>query len=210
MRAELWTDHCSAWEQQSQFPGVICLDFQRDGIILPSTTETFAIFKAMLKESERLIYAKFTSQDFDDYCGLVMNAQVMHFITGKALNEEEALERFEKTLEDNDRNAELGTMSVRRKENGEFIGLAKITDFDKGRAEIGYVLLPEHWGLGYASEMVTALIGYAETLETLYELVAIVDPDNPASIRVLKKHGFALYKTGTYKNLPAEYYMRAL
>lgn len=63
-------------------------------------------------------------------------------------------------------------------------------DHDHRRAEIGFALGRAHWGQGYATAAVIALIRFAfETLD-LHRLEADPDPQNSASIAVLKKQGF--------------------
>ncbi|MFO0747367.1 MAG: GNAT family protein [Myxococcota bacterium] len=63
---------------------------------------------------------------------------------------------------------------------------------DAGRsAEVGYDLLPEHWGRGYASEAVLAAVTFAFERLGLHRVQAQIDPANVASARVLEKVGFA-------------------
>ena len=65
------------------------------------------------------------------------------------------------------------------------------------RFEIGFILSPEHWGKGYATEAVAALI--AECFARFPEagaLTAEVDPRNTGSQRVLEKLGFVLRRIG--------------
>lgn len=73
-----------------------------------------------------------------------------------------------------------------------FLGQASIFDIEdrKCSGEIGYLLMPEAWGKGYASEVVAALIRYGFHYRKLARLNADVDPANRASARVLEKHGF--------------------
>jgi RimJ/RimL family protein N-acetyltransferase len=53
--------------------------------------------------------------------------------------------------------------------------------------------------------MVEEIINLARKIQ-ISELIGIVDPDNPASIRVLDKFGFKLYETGQIDGLAAAYY----
>jgi RimJ/RimL family protein N-acetyltransferase len=56
--------------------------------------------------------------------------------------------------------------------------------------EIGYCLRSDTWGNGYAKEATRALVAYGfEQLEA-HRLYALVDPDNPASMRVIEQLGF--------------------
>lgn len=61
---------------------------------------------------------------------------------------------------------------------------------DGGQVEIGYGLLPEYWGQGYATEAVTAAVGWAAAQPGVRYVYAETDPENTASQRVLEKAGF--------------------
>jgi [ribosomal protein S5]-alanine N-acetyltransferase len=56
--------------------------------------------------------------------------------------------------------------------------------------EIGYLLHPDHWGLGIATEALRASIDAAFARFDLPAITADVDPRNRASIRLLEKLGF--------------------
>jgi len=88
-----------------------------------------------------------------------------------------------------------GVWFVRLKETGEIVGDAgfKGNPDYTGAVDIGYGFLAEHRGRGYATETARALVAWAfahgagrVTAETLRE--------NAASIRVLRKNGFRLYR----------------
>ena len=73
------------------------------------------------------------------------------------------------------------------------IGTAAIRNIVRGSfmsATIGYKLLPEYTGKGYATQAVKRLTDEAITDEELHRIVAYVQPDNTASIRLLEKCGF--------------------
>jgi RimJ/RimL family protein N-acetyltransferase len=55
--------------------------------------------------------------------------------------------------------------------------------------DIGYALLPEHWGRGYAAEAARGVLAYAKATLGLNRVVAIVSPGNVVSIAVLAKLG---------------------
>ncbi|MBU1347456.1 MAG: GNAT family N-acetyltransferase [Alphaproteobacteria bacterium] len=56
--------------------------------------------------------------------------------------------------------------------------------------DVGYILHPDHWGLGLASEAVGAAVDHVFATRALDDLTADVDPENQASIRLLEKLGF--------------------
>lgn len=61
------------------------------------------------------------------------------------------------------------------------------------RWEIGYILAPDHWGHGYATEAVAALIADVwRRFPAAERLTAEIDPRNIASARLLEKQGFVL------------------
>ena len=56
--------------------------------------------------------------------------------------------------------------------------------------EIGFILHPDHWSKGYATEALEAVIPFVFERLPVDKLVADVDPRNEASLRVLGKLGF--------------------
>ena len=58
--------------------------------------------------------------------------------------------------------------------------------------DIGYALLPEYWGKGYAFEAASAVLTYGKDTLSLKRIVAITAEDNHASARLLEKLGLHL------------------
>lgn len=59
-----------------------------------------------------------------------------------------------------------------------------------GSVEIGYGVIPEYWGNGYATEMVEAITKWALSQPGVSRIEAETDLNNLASQRVLEKAGF--------------------
>ncbi|MGI0118236.1 GNAT family N-acetyltransferase [Zooshikella sp. RANM57] len=55
---------------------------------------------------------------------------------------------------------------------------------------IGYLLNDQYWGKGYASELLTHLIGYYRKEKHIKRLLAGVEKENTSSIKLLTKCGF--------------------
>jgi len=78
------------------------------------------------------------------------------------------------------------------KETGEVIGQGGIVPikFNGDEIELGYRFGKEHWGKGYASEVAAASVKHAFEEHGLDRLVAMINPDNTVSRKVLEKVGF--------------------
>ncbi len=57
-------------------------------------------------------------------------------------------------------------------------------------AEVGFILHPDHWGQGLATEALSAAIPHVFATLAVEALTAEVDPRNAASLRVLDRLGF--------------------
>jgi len=62
---------------------------------------------------------------------------------------------------------------------------------DNAESELGYWIVPSHWGRGYATEAARAVVAAARDSLRLDRLVSGHFTDNPASGAVLRKVGFA-------------------
>jgi ribosomal-protein-alanine N-acetyltransferase len=82
--------------------------------------------------------------------------------------------------------------SFQDKKTGHTIGYGGLFDIDKEnrRAEIGYGLLKEFWGKGFASSIAFCITNYGFSELKLHRIFGLVDIDNKASIRVLEKNGY--------------------
>lgn len=70
--------------------------------------------------------------------------------------------------------------------NGRAIGKAGFWRFPK----ISFIFHPDQWGMGLATEAVTALVEHGLQKRKLPAITADVDPRNSRSIRLLEKLGF--------------------
>ena len=66
--------------------------------------------------------------------------------------------------------------------------------------DLGFALMPQYRGKGYAYEAAQATIDYARSEIGLERLLAIVLPDNVASIRLLERLGYQFDQPYDYPN----------
>jgi len=72
--------------------------------------------------------------------------------------------------------------------------------------EIGYHVLPEHWGKGYAIEAARTWKDYAFKNRISPSLISMIHVDNKASRKVAEKNGMIVDKETVYKDLPVVIY----
>lgn len=91
----------------------------------------------------------------------------------------------------------FGHYAVELRDAGTFIGTAGLIQrADLALADIGYALLSEHHGRGYAEEAARAVMAHARDALGMGGLCGIVSPGNAASVRLLEKLG--LQRQGEY------------
>jgi len=147
-------------------------------------------------ETERLLLRKLTTDDarfifellnepsfirnigdrnirtLDDACAYILNGPVKSY-------EKNGFGLYLIVLKET--NQSIGMCGLIRRENLEDV-------------DIGYALLPKFWSKGYAVEAAQSTKVYAKDVVGLKRIVAIVDPTNEASMRVLEKLGFRYEK----------------
>lgn len=80
---------------------------------------------------------------------------------------------------------EYGMWLVFSRETGKLIGRAGLE-----HDELGYMIAPELWNQGYATEVCRFIIDYARENTDFEELYCRIDEKNTASVRLAKKLGF--------------------
>ena len=63
------------------------------------------------------------------------------------------------------------------------------------RQELSYLIRREQWGKGFATEAANAIVSFAASQLGLRRLVALIAPENKASVRVAEKCGFQFERT---------------
>jgi RimJ/RimL family protein N-acetyltransferase len=80
---------------------------------------------------------------------------------------------------------------VERKEDAVAVGMCGLIKRESlEHVDLGFALLPEFWGRGYAFEAASAVLAWARGAHGLTRVVAITSQNNHASCRLLEKLGF--------------------
>lgn len=130
--------------------------------------------------------------DVDALAAMWSHSETMKFIgTGQPWTPDKVAQRIERAIETFKEHG-VCFWTVIHRETNSIIGQGGLVpiSFNGPEIELGYRLGKSHWGNGYATEIARAAAAYGfETLK-LDRLVAVCDPENLGSRRVLKKSGF--------------------
>ncbi len=156
--------------------------------------------------TSRLIMEKYKASDFEGFCEVICNDEVMKNISGKGNTVKIAKDKFENILKTNKENDYYGVYKVVLLETKIVVGFAKIVPFEKECIEIGYALLPEYWRRGYTLEMIKKMTTHCLDYISNKKLMAIVNIENKGSIHVIEKCGFEVYHKEVIKGATCLFY----
>jgi RimJ/RimL family protein N-acetyltransferase len=143
-------------------------------------------------ETGRLILRQFNPADADFILKLVNEPAWLRFIGDRGIHTLDQAREY--ILAGPMRSYQLhdfGLYLVALKENGIPIGMCGLIKRDALEdVDIGFAFLSEYWGRGYAFEAAAAVMALGKTIFGLQRVVAIVDPQNASSLKLLEKLGF--------------------
>jgi RimJ/RimL family protein N-acetyltransferase len=144
-----------------------------------------------LLETERLSLRQFSAADAADLYRLHGDPRVMRYIGDGSVGDRASVAMVLARAANQYRNYPgLGVWPAAERTNGEFVGWFCLKYVPRTvEIEVGYRLLPQAWGFGYATEGATALVRYAFDTLGLDRVIGLTHPGNTASQRVLRKAG---------------------
>lgn len=163
---------------------------------------------APVLETARLLLRPFRHEDLDAQARTLGDPEIVRHLGGTPFSREDTWRRLlcAPGLWDL---LGYGYWAVVRREDGAYVGQLGFADFKRemtpsieGLPEIGWILAPDMHGQGYATEAAEAALAWADAVLKPAEIVAIIDADNAASIRVAEKTGFKENEPATYRGEP--------
>lgn len=138
-------------------------------------------------ESPRLILRPYHESDFDAFAALNSDADVRRHVGGP-LTHDSAAKVFQSFMRGGMLDEEVWAVTMR--ETGDYVGHGWISARQGASdPEVGFLITPRRWRQGYGTEVAMAVIDYAMNRKSYSRIVATVDVDHFASIRVLEKAG---------------------
>ena len=143
-------------------------------------------------ETTRLRLRLFTHDDLQIMFKLNSDPEVIKYADTPARDMEEVRERLEQgPLFDYEKYG-YGRFAVELKETGKVIGFCGIKYLPEiDLPEVGYRYLKEYWGRGIGTEAAKACVEFAREDLKIRKLVALIIPENIASIKVAEKLGMS-------------------
>jgi RimJ/RimL family protein N-acetyltransferase len=141
--------------------------------------------------TERLILRPMTEKDADFILELLNDPSFIRYIGDRKVRTLEGAKAYitNGPVASYAQNG-FGLYLVELKESGESMGMCGLIRRNTLKdVDIGYAFLPKFWSKGYAFEAAHEMKRYAQEELGLKRIVAVVDPENPPSIRLLEKLG---------------------
>ncbi|MBO9728430.1 MAG: GNAT family N-acetyltransferase [Chitinophaga sp.] len=143
----------------------------------------------ILFQSDRIIIREFLPTEITLFTTLFEDPLVTTYIPYRS--PEQYVDLFHEALEDY-KKGRLSRWAVFDAVTYDFAGTCLARHFAEvpAQLEIGYVLNQASWGKGIASAVSRALVDYCFANTDTREVVAVTDPENIGSQKVLEKTGF--------------------
>ncbi|HEV7506763.1 MAG TPA: GNAT family N-acetyltransferase [Thermoanaerobaculia bacterium] len=155
--------------------------------------------KSTVLETERLLLQRFTADPGESEFALRLlnEPSYLQNIGDKGVRTLEQAAKY--LVEGPIKSYELhghGLYLVVLKESGQPVGICGLLKRDQFKdPDLGYAFLPEFWSRGFAFETASAVLEYGRRTLGLPKVIALVDPANAPSIKLLKKLGFSFSET---------------
>lgn len=148
--------------------------------------------------SERLLFRPYNDNDFEFLMSLLSDPEVVKFIgNGKTKDINSGKDFLNWIYSTYEFGEDMGLLVLVNKEDRTLVGHAGLvpqTIEGNEEIEIGYWISRKYWGKGYATESAKTLLEYGNKLLDRQRFIALIQPDNVASIKVAKKIGMELDK----------------
>lgn len=155
--------------------------------------------KTTILETERLLLRQQVPEDLNALWEFHRNPENIRYYHDPPTTLEEVREQLEWDIDWYQKNNELGTWAIIRKETGKLVGLCSLMPWTVGgveEVEMAYILGEECRGQGLGTELSQAVVHYALERLKLPRIVSLIEPDNMLSRHVVEKTGMRLEKEG--------------
>ena len=158
-------------------------------------------------KTDRLWLRAFKPDDLDDLYLVFGDAEVMTYITGGKPRTKEATQAGLLRTIEGWQNRGFGLWAVVEKDKERVIGYCGLIFLDDTpEIELAYGLAKSSWGKGFATEAARVSLRFGFEELKLERIVAVVNPQNIPSQRVLEKLGMKYTKNAHHYDADLMYY----
>jgi len=145
-------------------------------------------------ETERLILRQLDIADANDLFLVRTHPVVMCYTHMQEHRDSDETAAFIEARLTNERTGEGIMWAIALKDTLKLIGTICYWNIqpENNAAEIGYILHPNHHREGIMNETIGKVIAYGFDTMKLHSIIADLDPENTASIKLLEKNGFIM------------------
>jgi ribosomal-protein-alanine N-acetyltransferase len=140
-------------------------------------------------ETPRLILRPFAAGDAPLVHRVYSDPEVMRYVATGPMADLAVTERLLADYDAHQKRLGYSFWAVIERASGELIGDSGLYRTPTGEVELGYTLGTAWWGRGYATEAASAWLACAFGSLGIFEVVALAEPANVASMHVLEKLG---------------------
>jgi len=166
----------------------------------------------VILHTERLTLRELSLADVPALAAILGDPEVMRFSVRGPLSEQATTEFIEWSMRCYVADG-FGPWAVIEVSSGLLAGFCALNREEVDRAdevEIGYRLAPAFWGRGLGTEAAMATLAHGFENLRLDSIIAIVQPANVASVRVINKVGFSDFVYSQYHRLGVRIYRMTL
>jgi RimJ/RimL family protein N-acetyltransferase len=141
-------------------------------------------------QTERLILRGFERDDFEPFCNIVADPEVVRYLDSGAPISREDCWRGMALFIGHWHLRGYGWWAVEERETGDFLGRIGLYNPEGWPGiEVGWLLRRDMWGVGLATEGAGAAVDFAFDIVGATHVISLIDPRNARSIRVAEKVG---------------------
>lgn len=158
-------------------------------------------------ETERLFIRKFTPEDLGALVEHRSDPSVNKYLGGTRLQNPQEIEKRLQFYIDCYAECGFGTCAMFWKETNEMVGASGLQPLEEtGDIEVGYSLSKKFWRKGLGYECAKAWLEFGFTKAKLEKIVAVAQPENTGSWRIMEKLGMKYEKTETHYGIKCRFY----
>jgi RimJ/RimL family protein N-acetyltransferase len=162
-------------------------------------------------ETERLILRELQANDAKAFFEMDSNSLVHKYLGNEPIKTREHIHEVIANIQQQYLDNGIGRWAIIEKSSGNFIGWSGVKfrrDEENKHInfyDVGYRLMPEYWGRGYATESCKVALEYGFLILNAKEIIGTANEQNKASLRVLEKCGLKFVEKFMWKDIKCDW-----